>query len=175
MKKSVVRTLSFVAICAGFFTNAHGQTTGSQTFTVSVPQNISITAPAAVGLTHDQSDNPQAFPAQAWTVRGNSLGGVNVSFATSNAFTHATDPTFKRDAKLNLALGTVQGPALWTIAVPQDQTNYLTGDGVAQVTASSNGVGRASFNLAVTFITEEFGTFAQGDYTTTVVGTVAAN
>jgi len=108
-------------------------------------------------------------------VKGNSNAGVNVSFATANPFIHTTLPTFKRDAKLNLAVGTTQGPATWTVGVAQDQTNYLLNDGIAAVTATSTGVGRANLNLSVTFVTEEFGVFAAGDYSTTVTGTVAAN
>ena len=41
--------------------------------------------------------------------------------------------------------------------------------------AASNGVGRASFNLNVKFITDGFGSFAAGDYETTVTGTVTEN
>lgn len=171
----LVRVASVVVVLSMLTSSGSAATTGSQTFTVVVPTNISITAPVAATLTHDQTDNPQAFPAQTWTVKGNSSAGVNVAFATTTAFTHATLPTFKRNAKLNLAVGTTQGPATWTVGVAQDQTNYGTNDGVAQVTASSSGVGRANFDLSVTFVTEEFGVFAAGDYSTTVVGTVAAN
>ncbi len=175
MLKLIVRFTAVIAIAVSVCGTASAATTASQGFTVVVPQNITITAPPAVSLTHDQTDSPQAFPPQSWTVKGNSNAGVNVVFATSDAFTHVTNPTFKRNAKLGLALGAVQGPATWSVGVAEDTTDFASNDGVAQVTASSSGVGRASFNLSVTFITEEFGIFAAGDYTTTVVGTVAAN
>lgn len=175
MRRNFTRFAAFAALCGGFATTASANNSASQGFTVVVPQSISITAPAAVSLTHDQTDNPQAFPAQPWVVRGNSRAGVNVSFATATPFTHAADSTFKRDAKLNLALGTVQGPATWTVDVNNDQTDYINNDNAALVSASSDGVGRATFNLSVTFVTEEFGVFAAGDYLTTVVGTVTAN
>ncbi len=174
MFKSIVRVLSVVGVSSVIANASYAAVTGSQNFTITVPQSISITAPAAATLTHDQTDNPQAFPVQAWSVKGNSNTGVNVNFTAANPFIHATNPTFKRNAKLNLALGTVQGPATWTIGVNEAQTNYNTSTG-ATVTATSTGVGRANLNLTVSFITEEFGVFAQGDYTTTVVGTVAAN
>jgi hypothetical protein len=175
MFRKFVRFAAFAALCGGFATTASAANSASQNFKVVVPQSISITAPAAVSLTHDETDNPQAFQPQPWVVRGNSLSGVNVTFATSAPFTHATDSTFKRDAKLNLALGTVQGPATWTVDVNNDQTDYINNDNAALVSATSNGVGRATFNLSVTFVTEEFGVFAAGDYLTTVVGTVTAN
>lgn len=174
MSKSLVRIavlfLSFTVIA----NSASAQTTGNQVFTVSVPQSLSITAPEAVSLTHDQSNNSQAFPAQPWTVKGNHRSGVSVTFEASSPFVHASDTTFKRDAKLNLSLGTVQGPAQWTMGVTEAATDYANNATPATVSASSNGVGRASFNLAVTFLTQDFSEFAAGDYQTTVVGTIAA-
>jgi hypothetical protein len=162
----------FVAVAPGV---ASGQTTGSQTFTVVVPQSISIVAPAAATLTHDQTDNPQVFPLQTWVVKGNLAGGVNVKFTTAQPFIHTTDPSSKRDVKLDLVVGTKQGAANWTVTVPSDMSNHMASDPTAEVAASSNGIGRANLNLAVSFIGGEFGLFAAGDYVTTVVGTVAAN
>jgi len=154
--------------------SAKAQTTATQGFTISIPQSLSIVAPAAVSLTHDQTNNPQAFPQQPWVVKGNNTTGVNVSFAAATPFIHATDPTFRRNARLALALGATQGPAIWTVGIAQDSTDYVTNDGIAIVTSSSTGVGRANLNLVVSFITEEFGVFAAGDHTTTVTGTIAA-
>jgi hypothetical protein len=167
--------LSYVA-CAALigFVSETAMAQSTQSFKVIVPASVSIVAPAAATLTHNETDAPQAFPAQAWTVKGNSLNGVNVTFSTTSPFVHATDNTFKRNAKLDLAVGTIQGPAAWTVAVASDTTNYTNNDGIAQVTASSNGVGRANMNLTVSFITEEYGVFAAGDYLTTVTGTIAA-
>lgn len=146
----------------------------TQSFKVIVPQSVTITAPAAVEITHDQTDNLQAFPTQIWTVRGNGLAGVNVTFETQQPFTHATDNSFKRNAKIDLAVGTKQGPADWTISKATDTSDYATNKNKASVAASSNGVGRAQFNINVSFVTDSFGTFAAGDYLTTVVGTVTA-
>lgn len=154
---------------------AQAPVTASQKYTVNVPTVISITAPSDVSLTHDQSDNNQIFPTQSWLVKGNTLAGVSVTFATNQAFTHTTNANYKRNAKLDLSLGATSGPAIWSITTPSDTTNYAVNDGVAQVAASSNGVGRAGFNLSVTFITDQFGSFAAGSYETTVTGTVSAN
>jgi len=171
--KNFLRLVAIVAVIVLGPSSVNAQTTASQTFTVIVPTSVSITAPAAASLTHDQSDNPQAFPAQTWVVRGNSTTGMNVSFA-SDSFTHATINTMKRNSRLNLAVGTTQGPASWTVGVPTSTSNF-TASLPATVTASSTGVGRANLNLIVTFVTEEFGAFASGNYIATVVGTVAAN
>jgi hypothetical protein len=162
----------FVATTAG---TAMGQTTASQKFTVTVPAAISITAPANVNLTHDQSENDQTFPNQAWVVRGNSLAGVTATFSTNQAFRHTVDPTARRNAALALAVNTSVGTAAWTVTQPNDTTDYATNDGVATVQVSSNGFGRATLDLAVSFVTDGFGTFPAGDYETTVTGTVTSN
>lgn len=174
MKNQFVRIVASLAAVVVLSNCLLAATTGTQTFTVNVPSSISIEAPAAVSLTHDETNNPQAFPAQSWTVKGNTLNGLTVAFATAQPFVHATNNTFKRNARLELALGGVQGPAAWTVTTAADQTDYVANDNVAQVAAESNGVGRATFNLTVKFLTEEFGVFASGNYSTTVTGTVAA-
>ncbi len=162
-------------LTVSFASQAMAQTTGSQKFSVSVPTSITITPPSDVSITHDESDNNQNFPAQQWIVRGNTLSGVTVSFATASAFVHATDSSFKRNAQLDLSVGSSQGPAAWTVTQATDVTDYVNNDGVASVQATSNGVGKATFNLAVKFITDNFGTFAAGNYESTITGTVTAN
>ena len=170
---NTVRLSAFVAVVA--VASAALAQSGSQKYTVVVPSSLTITAPADVSLTHDESDNDQAFPAQQWVVKGNSLNGVSVSFATSQAFKHTTEPTYKRDLTLGLAVASSNGPATWNVTQASDTTDYVGSDEVATVAASSNGVGRATFDLSVTFITDSFGTFAAGSYETTVVGTLTAN
>jgi hypothetical protein len=155
--------------------SAMAQTSAVQNFRVVVPTNISITAPTNAVITHDQSDDNQQFPAQQWVVRGNTLAGVAVSISTNTPFVNTTDPSFKRDAQLALAVNGTVGPAVWTVGQALDTTNYVAEDGVATVTASSNGVGRATLDLTMRFLTNGFGTFAAGDYQSTVTGTVTAN
>ncbi len=148
--------------------------TASQGFKVVVPTGLSIVAPTDAQITHDETDNDNLFPAQTWVVKGNAANGLTVTFATQDVFKHSSG-NFQRDAGLSIALGTTQGPATWNIVTATDQTDYASADPVAQVVASSNGVGRANIDLTVSFVTEEFGVFAAGDYDMTVVGTVAAN
>jgi len=149
--------------------------TDSQKFRVRVPTTISITAPVDAQIDHDETDNDLSFPNQQWVVKANVLSGVMVAFEAQSPFTHTVDPTFQRDAKLTLSLGGTQGPADWTITQATDTTDYANASPTAVVTASSSGVGRASLDLAVQFITDNYGTFAAGDYESTVVGTVTAN
>ncbi|MFO1064414.1 MAG: hypothetical protein U0892_11175 [Pirellulales bacterium] len=176
MKSLVVRILA-VAVVVGIFSGNTllAQTTGNQTFTVQVPVSLSITAPTnAVSIQHDETNNLQSFPAQSWTVKGNAVAGVNVTFAAAQPFTNVTDTSVKRNAQLGLAVGSSQGPAAWTVDVASDATDYATNKNTAQVHCSSNGAGRASLNLTVKFVTEEYGLFPAGDYVTTVTGTIAA-
>jgi hypothetical protein len=175
MKFSKLGVLAAFAMLASVPCAALAATTGTQTFTVVVPESISIVAPNAVTITHDKSDLAQKFPVQAWVVKGNIKKGVNVAFATATPFVNTEDTSFKRDAKLELALNGKQGPASWTVEVPIDTSNYAGNKPGASVSAKSDGVGRANFDLTVSFITEDFNLFAAGDYTTTVTGTITAN
>jgi hypothetical protein len=170
--KNYLRLVAVVAVLALAPSSVHAQTTASQLYSIVVPSSISISAPTeTVNLVHDQSDNPQAFPTQTWAVRGNAKNGMTVSFA-SQSFANTLEPTFKRNAKLDLTVKSFNGTGVWNVSVPSSTSTSNT---PATVTATSNGVGRASLDLVVSFLTEDFSSFVAGSYTTTVVGTVAAN
>lgn len=172
MKKLIIAALAIAVVPVAA---ANAQTTASQKFSVTVPQNISITAPVDAVITHDETESDQTFAAQQWVVRGNALAGVIVNFSTDQAFTNTTDGSFKRDAQLSLGVASNQGPATWTVSQAADATDYANSDELATVQASSDGVGRATFDLGVTFVTDGFGSFAEGDYEMTVTGTVSSN
>jgi hypothetical protein len=146
-----------------------------QAYSVKVPQSISITGPSSIHLTHNESNSPLEFPAQTWTVRGNAILGVHVNFATTNAFENTLDPNHKRDAKLELKLGTTNGPGVWSIGTSAASTDYKSGQLIAEVNASSNSVGRADLDVIVSFLTDNYALIASGNYTTTIVGTISAN
>ena len=166
----------FVAVSLFFLSATAAQAqNASQAFRVAVPSSLAIVAPVGQQLTHDQTDNNQAFSKQRWTVKGNVSNGVVVTFVSATPFVHETNGTMRRDALLGLELAGKTGPADWTVTKAADATNISGNDNDASVAASSNGVGRANFDLSVTFVTGEFGTFAAGNYNLTVVGTVSAN
>lgn len=157
---------------------ANAQATDTEGFTVTVDAVLTVTAPSAsVSITHDQSDLNQAFGAQQWTVQQNATAGASISFSTDQAFTHTTATTFKRDAKLDLALASSDSGSGWAVSTATDQTDYgaATPDGVATVQAASTAPGDAAFDLTVTFVTSDFSTLAAGNYTTTVTGTLTSN
>lgn len=166
----------FVALSLVFLSATAAQAqTASQAFRVVVPSSLAIVAPAGQIMTHDQTDSNQTFSRQRWTVKGNVANGLAVTFATTTPFVHDTNAAMRRDAQLSLELAGSSGPATWKVTTAADATNMATSDNDARVAATSNGVGKANFDLIVTFVTGEFGTFASGNYNLTVVGTVAAN
>ena len=174
-RKVVFSFFSGLVLVGSLSNDASAQTSGSQGFTVVVPRSLTITAPSAsTSLDHNLTATPQSFPAQMWAVRGNLRTGVVVNFTTMTPFVHTEDSNFKRNAKLDLAVGSAQGPATWSVDKASDTTAFASGDNDAQVSVSSSGVGRADLNLTVSFLTDDLGTLAEGNYATTVVGTIAA-
>ncbi len=153
--------------------------TDSQLFTVTVPKRVTITKPvAAVAATLPNSSASLAFPNQAWQVQGNVTNGVGVTFVVQQPFTNTTIGTYKRDAGLSVAVASTSGPATWSVAgTGSARTNYSAAVPVntATVSASSNKVGQATFNVGVSFLTVDIAQVATGDYVTTVVGTVTEN
>jgi hypothetical protein len=150
----------------------------TETFTVTAEAVLTVTAPAAsAGITHAQTDANQAFTPQSWTVAQNGAEGASITFSTDQAFTHATETTFKRDAKLDLALASSDTGSGWAVTVASDQTDYAnaTPDEVATVSADSTAPGDAAFNLTVTFVETDFSTLASGNYSTTITATITSN
>lgn len=170
--------LFVLAALVGGPRTALGQLTASdqQRFRVRAPFRLIVISGAPdVSIVHDQTDNDQVFPPQPWFVRGTWPFGVTVTLATSQAFTHTTAPTYKRDARLDVQIVDTQGFAQWSVDVPTGRTRYALGDEQAVVQVSSNFLGRAELALTVTFLTVQFADVAAGNYELTVVGTATAN
>lgn len=181
--KGLLKVVSAVVAMVGC-QSLMAQTTDTQKFTVNVPSALSIIAPADQLLTHDATNNNQVFSpgtntANHWAVLCNSGAGATVNLTTSTPFTHATNNSYKRDARLALAVSSTDnngsGSAIWTVSSATDQTNYTSADNNATVTATSSAPGKATLALTVTFITNTYSTLLQGDYSIDVVGTIAAN
>lgn len=159
------------------------QTTDTQRFTVTVPSTLSITGPADQTLIHDTTNSNQVFspgalPANHWAVLCNSAAGATVNLTTNTPFTHTTSNTYKRNAKLDLAVSSSDNngaSAIWGVTTATDQTNFGGADNNASVQATSAMPGKATLALTVTFITNTYSTLLQGDYQIDVVGTIAAN
>lgn len=115
------------------------------------------------------------FAPQPWLAECNSPLGCSVLLETQTAFVHTTTPTSKRDVQLDVVTEVDSGPATWSVVTASSSTDYRRGNENARVRVSANGVGEAKVRLTVTFITGAPGTLQEGDYTTTVVGTISGN
>ena len=115
------------------------------------------------------------FAPQPWLARCNSHGGCSVLLETSTAFRHTTTPSSKRDAKLDVTVDAGSGPGVWSVTTASSTTDYRRGNENARVRVSANGAGDTKVRLTVTFITGAPGTLQEGDYTTTIVGTISGN
>ena len=149
----------------------------SQQFRVQMPVRLTIVAPPfnqIQGYPGSGSANV-VFAPQTWRAKSNAYLGANVILETATAFRHVTTPTSKRNARLDLSVVGSTGPATWVVNTATATTNYAAGNENARVRLSSNGAGGATFRLLVTFVTGAPGTLQEGDYTTTVVGTITAN
>jgi hypothetical protein len=164
-----------VAFASSLPTVAFAQT-GNQGMNSNVPPVLTITPPSSsVTESHPGNSSNHVFTTQTWSVASNNATGVNVVFEANQPFTHTSSSSYKRNAKLDLALGTTVGPG-WAIGTATDSTDYAAGTPklTATVTGESTGAGTAAFDVQVTFLTGTYATIAAGTYSTTVVGTVTA-
>ncbi len=142
----------------------------SQKHRIRVPGLAAINASSHFEqIIHDRTDADQVFVAQNWQVVCNNPKGAVLRFETDQAFTHATNPSFKRDVRLQLAEVVTKK---WKVTIPLDQTNYAGGDEVAIVEADSKKASDGTFDLTVTFLEELFVNTLAGDYDMTVTGTI---
>ena len=175
IRKSICGLAAALLVSAFAVSQADAQVSDTETFTVNVPAELTITAPTAtVAITHDTTDANQAFPAQAWAVTQNGSVGANVTFSVSSAFTNGAS---KRDVGLALAIGSSDSGSGWTVTTATDQTDYAnaTPDETAIVSANATAAGNATFDLTVTFLDTNYSLLTTGAYSTTVTGTISAN
>ena len=150
---------------------AQSTDTDSQQFTVVVGDAIDISAPAAVSINHNLADVDQPFSQQAWGVYTSNPTGAVVTMDMGR-FIHSTDPTYFRDASMDLAVLSSDATAAWTVGTASDTT---VATGTASVGASSSGPGTGSLGLTVVFLETDASTLASGDYVSVVTGTITNN
>ncbi|QDV68504.1 hypothetical protein Poly24_22130 [Rosistilla carotiformis] len=147
-----------------------------QHYRMRVPGVVAINATNSLAhKIHDLTDANQIIDWQPWQVVCNSPAGAIATFETTQAFTHTTKPTVKRNAWLFLsrATGSFFFPNdAWQVTLAADETNYAAGDGVALVRAEVSAVKTANLHLRVVFLEENFADTIAGDYELTVIGTI---
>lgn len=173
-----LRKIALLVVCVMGLTFASGALADLQVYKVVVSPRLELIAPKIwmIKAYPGTGSADIVFPPQVWRARGNATRGCTVTFETSTAFRHTTTPTSKRDAKLDISsVSAVSGPGVWTTTLASSTTNYRTGNEQARVRVSSNNSGEAQIRVSVTFLTGAPGTLQEGDYQTTVVGTITAN
>lgn len=176
------KRLRLIAILVCFLT-AYGNTPWAladlQLYKVVVTPRLELIAPKIWMIKAYPPGSGSAnivFPAQIWRAKGNAVQGCTVTLETSTAFRHTTTPSSKRDARLDVSSVTaVSGTGTWNTTIASSTTDYRTGNETARVRVASNGTGESQIRLTVTFITGAPGNLQEGDYQTTVVGTISAN
>lgn len=154
--------------------------TATQGLTLVVPSVLTITAPAAVSQNHNGTDTNQSLGAQRWTIVQNQVRGSTCTF-TAPAFSMTNGATtVKRNSRLALAVysgtgTTTETAAGWAVTTSSSDSVYTPVPADASVSGASTAAGNASLDVTVTFLDTDYSTLANGSYTTTVTGTLAAN
>jgi hypothetical protein len=170
----VAVALAFSLLAGGLWADSDSAT---QTFTLTIPSVLSITAPSAtVVKAHSGTDSEQAFGTQVWGVNQNQVLGSTVTFSVAAPFVHdSATINNKRDCRLTLSIASSETLAVWTLSTATDETDYAASANTATVSAGSLSAGNATFNLVVTFVDEDYSTLPTGSFSTVVTGTVSSN
>ena len=135
----------------------------------------SITAPAQQSITHRGDDATQAFPEVVWQLNSGLDPQGYAAHWSCAPFQHSGQPSLKVNCRLQARILASLGAANWTITVPGDQTDHFGGDNTAIVAAQSFAAGDGEVGLTVTFIDSDYSKLGAGNYSVTVIGTIAAN
>lgn len=147
-----------------------------QTFTVHVPDQISIAAPhAPVSQTLLTPSSSAELPTQIWAIQENVRSGVHVSFATEGPFRLLSDSTVQRDARLEISVSHESKHSAWVVTDPMAETDYHVGKYQASVHVESMTPGRADIGVRLSFLAEDGELTPHGTYLATVVGTISEN
>jgi len=124
-------------------------------------------------IAHNERPVPQVFTATRWEVTSGSTPGAMVTLSCG-PFENKNEPGNFVDGQLGLRLRSSQGHADWAVSVAADRTNVSGGNKVANVVAISRDRGSGSLELTVSFLGADVVELVEGDYSTTVTGTITA-
>ena len=172
--KRFAQIAAFLLLALGFSQSANAQLQ-TEIFEVTVLNSISLIAPPAAAIVHDNSDNNQVFPVQNWIAHTSGLTGATVTLEAQGPFVNALDSNFQRDIRMDLAITSTDPLANWVVTSASDQTDYSGNVQTATVAAQSSGAGLGQLGLTVTFVETDYSSLAAGAYLTTVAGTITSN
>lgn len=125
--------------------------------------------------THPMTAGNVNFNNQQWYARTSSATGSTVTLSSDHAFHNLSDPSYKRDVRLQLTQMYVTASSGWKFDTVVDTTNYVAADETATVQVSCKRPGNATIWLNVSFLTGNLATLKGGQYQMTVVGTISEN
>lgn len=130
---------------------------------------VTVTAPAAGSESvSGTSDAPTLVGTHTWVVTSDEADGASLTLQ-ADSFVHVVETNKKASIRLNL---TKTSGAAWSVGIGQSISTDTT---PAQVSASSTGTGDAAFSVDVTFVPGNVSVLPSGNYSTSIVGTIAAN
>lgn len=166
-----VSKLAAVMAVATVMTSASslfGQVNSSQTFTVTVGSDLSVTPPSGGNaiLAHDQTVSNQDFAAGGtdvdWHVLSNSGNGATIG---PNVYT--------RNLYFEIVETSVPS-GVWAVSGSPNFTSSSLSP-TATLQSTSTGQGNASFAVNARFIDNNYSLLPAGTYVMTITGTVSAN
>lgn len=123
---------------------------------------------------HNERAEPQVFDGAVWGVDSKSKFGATVTLSCG-PFQSSNDPGSFVDAQLGLRVLSTQNKPNWRVRVAADRTNIAGGTKRANVVAESEDKGNGILELMVTFLGADVLDLVEGEYSTTVTGTITAH
>ena len=179
-KVSKLAALMAVATVMTSTSSLFGQVNSSQTFTVTVGSDLSVTPPSGGNaiLAPDQTDSNQDFAAGGtdvdWHVLSNSGNGATISFANDGLFTNTIGPNFYTRNLYFEIVETSVPSGVWAVSGSPNFTSSSLSP-TATLQSTSTGQGNASFAVNARFIDNNYSLLPAGTYVMTITGTVSAN
>ncbi len=164
------------AVMLGGFMKVQADRVARQTFVVHILPRVSIKSPprGTISILHPSLSHLQ-FAQQDWEVTTNSLSGATIQFVTEHSFHNQSHSISRRNAQLELSILSQSKSGTWTVTQPSDVTNHESGLETARVQVDSHSPGFAVIGLTVTFLPGTSLSTPDGDFETTVIGTITAN
>jgi len=125
-------------------------------------------------MKHNERPEAQVFHTTVWNVGSNSTRGATVTLSCG-PFENQSDPDQLVDAGLRLWVRASRNSSNWRFDRVEGRTKVASGRRVAFVTAMSEGEGAGVIELEVTFLGADVVDLVEGDYSTTVTGTITAH
>lgn len=125
-------------------------------------------------LGHNERAEPQVFNPTLWDVDSKTRFGATVALSCE-PFQSTVDPSSQVDSQLTLRVNRTQVKPNWRVRIATDRTNVNRGNTRATVVAASEDRGKGILELLVTFLGADVFDLVEGDYSTTVTGTITAH